>query len=142
MKIIEPLLKKGNVYIAAWVPSLLVATFIDAEGGKISVQSDKGIDHLLTTLVGKTDNDESLVEKANKKYQYALSIVHTDEKVMILEKSYTKLSYNEKGYRVSIRQITVPSLDAIPGIYWRKAYGPTLEEAFEAAVAIVPELQL
>jgi hypothetical protein len=143
MKIVEPILKKGNVYIAAWCSQLLVATFIaHANKRKVTVQSDKGIDHLLTLLRGKVNRNAAFIKKANQKYPYPLSLVHNCEKVRILEKSYTKFSYNDKGYRVSIKQINVPELDAIPGIYWRKAYGLTLEEAFVAAVATIPELQL
>jgi hypothetical protein len=143
MEIVQSILKKGNVYIAARCPPLLVATFISiSDSSKVTVDSDRGIAHLLMLLVGKVSSNILLVNKANETYQNSLSITNTCEKVRVLEFSYTKFSYNEKGYRVSLKQILVPQLSATPGIYRRRAYGATLEEAFTAAVNVTPELLL
>ncbi len=43
-----------------------------------------------------------------------------------------------KQYRVSIKQIIAPALDATPGIYRKRAYGATIEEAFAMAVVCRP----
>lgn len=143
MEIVQSILKKGNVYIAVRCAPLLVATFISiTDSSKVTVHSDRGVEHLLMLLVGKVTSNVLLVNKADKTYQNSVSIINTCEKARVLEFSYTKFSYNEKGYRVSLKQILVPELDVTPGIYWRRGYGATIEEAFDAAVNTTPELLL
>jgi hypothetical protein len=146
MKIMHAILKTGNVYIASRCSPLLIASFISNDGKNvITVNSDRGIDHLLMLLVGKVDpNQSSLIQEANKKCTNSLSITNICEKVRVLESSYTKFSYSSEigEFRVSIKQITAPSLTAVPGIYRKRAYGKTLEEALLSAMKTIPELQL
>ena len=143
MEIVQSILEKGNVYIAARCSQLLVATFaFNDSKAIITVHSDRGIDHLLMVLVGKVTLDQSLIDAANKKYSQSLSITNIDDKARVLESSYTKFSYplDVKQYRVSIKQILVPELNAIPGVYRRRAYGGCIKESFAAAIDATPQL--
>lgn len=145
MKILESILKEGNVYIACRCGHLLVACFISHDEKKVIVSSDRGIDHLCMLLIGEITSDYSIKKEANEKYANSLSsMMPVSEEVSILEKSYTKLSYppDVKQYRVSFKQIAAPALNAIPGIYRKRAYGSTLEEAFSLALNTDPELLL
>ncbi len=143
MKILEPFLKEGNVYIGVSCGHLLVAWFIGNDKKEVSVFSDRGVDHLLMLLVGEITSNPLIIQEANEKYNQSLSsMMPVCEKVRILECSYTKLSYSmeQSKYRVYFKRDTVPTLNSIPGIYRKEAYGFTLEEAFAAAMNATPEL--
>jgi hypothetical protein len=148
--IVHILLRLGSIRISPFRETLLVASFFSKGLSPVSVNSDRGIEHLLALLYGATIGDQDLavktIQKANQEYPYAVSLGNASEVLLLLENSYTELSYcadnmhEEKRYKVQVEQNQPPSLNAVAGRYAKVGYGTSLEEAFNSTLTAKPVL--
>ncbi|MDB5254799.1 MAG: hypothetical protein JWL92_175 [Candidatus Nomurabacteria bacterium] len=136
--IVESLLSKGAIKIASFSDILLCATFYPHFlGAPVSVRSDKGIDHLLTSLA-LTIRGES-TEDIDKKYPYPVAFNMISELLKQMKRSLATLTYDggDSEYVVIFEEYQVPSLTAHAGKYRKYGKGETLAEAFDEALKSV-----
>jgi hypothetical protein len=137
---LEDYLMFGSIHIAGDNGFLFTAGFRGPNVDYISVQSDRGFDHLFLLIASAILADDEIKDFADNKYKYPLTISSTCELERALRHEYIEIFKFEELVRVRLKAVSsLNGTGDVPGLVSREGTGATISEAITNALATKPQ---
>ena len=131
--IVKYLTPQSDIRIGFLGEYFLVASFNVDNNEKARVCSQKGFNHLLLLLEAELqpDRKNELIQKADEKYPYTLSVTNIPSIDFFLNKTFMKINLVGPYVKIHCRRFQIPNPEASPGEYECHSFGTSLEQVLE-----------
>lgn len=135
-------LEKGEIWVSSYGHILCIV--LKQSGVVIArVNSEKGIHHATLMFLATVLDHPAYEIFANDQYKYPIgpsSITELDH--FFLKKQFTRIYLTGAFIQIDTHQTSMPSIDVVPGLYYKRGRGGTFREAFEQMLKAQPTVEL